>query len=91
MDWVSISKNRVVLMLKVRIDFLRMLLKDTDSHQTFFRNKIWIPYDFTFNWSIINKEKSKQNITRDIEIKNNLTTARGEGVGDGGKGFQELL
>ena len=25
------------------------------------------------------KEKNKQNITRDIEIKNNLTIARGEG------------
>ena len=25
------------------------------------------------------KEKSKQNITRDIEIKNNLTVTRGEG------------
>ena len=38
------------------------------------------------------KEKSKQNITRDIEIKNNLTIARGEEGGDnGGKGFQELL
>ena len=52
-----------------------------------------IPYDLTFNWHIINiKEKSKQNITRDIEIKNNLTIARGEGRGDSGeKGFQELL
>ena len=38
------------------------------------------------------KEKSKQNITRDIEIKSNLTIARGEGKGDRGeKGFQELL
>ena len=38
------------------------------------------------------KEKSKQNITRDIEIKNNLTIARREWEGDnGGKGFQELL
>ena len=37
------------------------------------------------------KEKSKQNITRDIEVKNNLTVARGEGRGDSGeKGFQEL-
>ena len=26
------------------------------------------------------KEKSKQNITRDIEVKNNLTIARAEGV-----------
>ena len=50
-----------------------------------------IPYDLTFNWNIINKRK-KQNITRDIEIKNNLTIARGERGGDnGGKGFQELL
>ena len=33
-----------------------------------------IPYDLTFNWNIINRrKKSKQNITRDIEVKNNLT------------------
>ena len=38
------------------------------------------------------KEKNKQNITRDIEIKNNLTIARGEGECDSGeKGFPELL
>ena len=38
------------------------------------------------------KEKSKQNITRDIEVKNNLTLARGEWGGDSGeRGFQELL
>ena len=31
-------------------------------------------------------------MTRDIEIKNNLTITRGEGEGDSGeKGFQELL
>ena len=35
-------------------------------------------------------EKSKQNITRDIEVKNNLTIAGGGG--DSGKrGLQELL
>ena len=51
-----------------------------------------IPYDLTFNWNIINEERSKQNITRDIEVKNNLTIARGEWGGDSGeKGFQELL
>ena len=33
------------------------------------------------------KQTSKQNITRDIEIKNNLTVTRGEVGGDhGGKG-----
>ena len=38
------------------------------------------------------KKKSKQNITRDMEIKNNLTVTRGEGGGGNGwKGFQELL
>ena len=38
------------------------------------------------------EEKSKQNITRDTEVKNNLTIARGEGGRDSGeKGFQELL
>ena len=51
-----------------------------------------IPYDLIFNWDIINKRKSKQNITGDIEVKNNLTIARGEGGRDSGeKGFQELL
>ena len=31
------------------------------------------------------KEKSKQNITRDIEIKNNVTIARGKWGGDSGE------
>ena len=43
-----------------------------------------IPFDLTFNWNIT-EEKSKQNITRDIEIKNNLTIARGEEVGKVGR------
>ena len=51
-----------------------------------------IPYDLTCNWNIINKRKSKQNITRDIEVKNNLTIARGEwGRESGERGLQELL
>ena len=51
-----------------------------------------ILYDLTYNWNIINRKKSKQNITRDIEVKNNLTVARGEeGRDSGEKGFQELL
>ena len=51
-----------------------------------------IPYDLTFNWNIINKMKKANNIIRDIEIKNNLTIARGECGGDSGKrGLQELL
>ena len=38
------------------------------------------------------KEKSKQNIIRDIEIKNNMTVTRGDvGEDNEGKGFQELL
>ena len=45
-----------------------------------------IPYDLTFNWNIINKrKKSKQNITRDIEIKNIVTIATGEWGGDSGE------
>ena len=36
-----------------------------------------IPYDLTYKGNLINKT-SKQNITRDIEIKNKLTVARGE-------------
>ena len=41
---------------------------------------------------IHNQQKSKQNITRDIEAKNNLTIARGEWGGDSGeRGLQELL
>ena len=38
------------------------------------------------------KEKIKQSITRDIEVKNNLTIGRGDrGRDSGEKGFQELL
>ena len=38
------------------------------------------------------EEKSKQNITRDNEVKNHLTIARGQCGGDSGKrGLQELL
>ena len=38
------------------------------------------------------KEKIKQNITRDIEVKSNLTIARGEWRGvSGERGLQELL
>ena len=52
-----------------------------------------IPYDLTFNWYIINrKKKRKQNITRDIEVKNNLTMDSGEWGGDSEeRGLQELL
>ena len=38
------------------------------------------------------KEKRKQNITGDIEVKNNVTIARGKWGGDSGeKALQELL
>ena len=51
-----------------------------------------IPYDLTFNWNIINNKKSKQNITRIIEVKNNLMIAKREGGRDSGeKCFQEQL
>ena len=39
-----------------------------------------MPYDLTYMWNLINKT-SKQNTTRDIEIKNNVTVIRGEGGG----------
>ena len=55
-----------------------------------------IPYDLTFNWNIINirkkKKEIKQNITRDIEVRNNLPIASGEWEGDSEeRGLQELL
>ena len=47
---------------------------------------------YFFNWNLINNRKKQTNITRDIEIQNNITIARGEGRGDSGaKGFQKLL
>ena len=49
-----------------------------------------IPYDLTFTWNILNKRKKY--ITRDIEVKNNLTIARGGwGRDSDERGFQELL
>ena len=46
-----------------------------------------IPYDLTYKWNLINKT-NKQNITRDIEIKNKLTVTRREVEGDN-KGDEE--
>ena len=45
------------------------------------------------NWNIINRRKKrKQNITRDIEVKNNLLMGRGEGGRNSReKGFQEIV
>ena len=41
---------------------------------------------------MINRKKMKQNITRGIEVKNNLTMGRGEWGGDSEeRGLQELL
>ena len=38
-----------------------------------------IPYDLIYKWNLINKtKKRKQNISRDIELKNKLTVTRGE-------------
>ena len=54
------------------------------------RNKYHVISPLTGTYSI--KEKSKQNITRDSEIKNNVTIARGEWGGDNWeRGLQELL
>ena len=40
----------------------------------------------------MNYNKNKQNVTRDIEVKNNLTMGRGEWGGDSEeRGLQELL
>ena len=50
-----------------------------------------IPCDLTYKWNLINKTR-KQNITRDIEIKNKLTVTRGwrerDNGGNKGKGHQ---
>ena len=43
-----------------------------------------MPYDLSFNSKIINKREKQANITRDIEIKNNLTVTRGDVGGDNG-------
>ena len=51
-----------------------------------------IPYDLTFNWNIINKRKKQTKYNQRLEVKNNLTIARGEWGGDSGKrGLQEHL
>ena len=51
-----------------------------------------IPYDLTFNWNIINRRKKETKYNQDIEVKNNLTIARGEWGGySGERGLQELL
>ena len=44
-------------------------------------------YDLTFKWNLINKTNKQVNYNRDIEIKNKLTVARGQGdTGEKGEG-----
>ena len=44
------------------------------------------------SWGVATGEKRKQNITRDIEVKNNLTIVKGECGGESEeRGLQELL
>ena len=53
--------------------------------------EIQILYDLTFNWNLMNKQISKPNITKDIEIKNKLTVTKGEMGGEnGGKRLKDL-
>ena len=51
-----------------------------------------IPYDLTYKWNLTTKQTSRQNTTRNIEIKNKLTVTRGEVGGNNwekrGKGRQ---
>ena len=55
-----------------------------------------IPYDLIYKWNPINKT-SKQNTTRDIEIKNNLAVTRGErrrgiiGMGSSGNMYEGYM
>ena len=50
----------------------------------------YVPVKGEIIWTT--EEKSKQNITRDSEVKNNVTIARGEWGGDSEEwGLQELL
>ena len=43
------------------------------------RNERQIPYDIMYKWDLINKTENEENRIRDIEIKNKLAVARGEG------------
>ena len=38
-----------------------------------------IPYDLTYKWNLTTKQTSRQNTTRDTEIKKKLTVTREEG------------
>ena len=42
-----------------------------------------IPYDLTFNRNLMNKQTSKQNITKDTEIEKRPTVTTPEGRGEG--------
>ena len=50
-----------------------------------------IPSELTYKWNLTNKTKSKQNITRDTEIKNKLPVTRRQVRGDNGREMVERL
>ena len=51
-------------MIEVKINLMQCNVKNI---------YVYIPYDLTYKWNLINKTTSKQNVTRDIEIKHKLT------------------
>ena len=49
-----------------------------------------VPYDLTYMWNLISKT-NKQNITRDMEIKNKLTVTTGKGEGIMGERREKVV
>ena len=80
-------KKELIPFAMAWMELERIMLSEI-SHAV--RDKYHMISPLTGTYSI--KEKSKQNITRDIEIKNIVTIATGEWGGDSGeRGVQETL
>ena len=86
MEFYAVEKKKALLPFATAWMELESIMLSEISQKV--RDKYHIISPLTGTQST--KEKSKQNITRDIEIKNHLTIARGEWGGDSKeKGFQK--
>ena len=63
-----------------------------NNNKIFFKKEVNMAVNQISNLKTLQKKKKQTKYNQRIEVKNNLTIARGEGGRDSGeKGFQELL
>ena len=88
MEFYAAERNKELIPFATAGMELQGIMLSEISQMVRYKYHMMLPLTGTYS----TEEESKQNITRDIEVKNNLTITRGEwGRDSGERGLQELL